>query len=140
MPHRLGNQDPLDQRDPNWSPDGSKIVFQDQSVDEPSSIRILDLASRQVSTLPGSQGYWSPRWSPNGRYIVALNGNENAIELFDFQTEKWAELSKGFVREFPNWSKDGQYVYALENSGTGAVVKIRVTDRQDRTTGRTEGF
>jgi len=130
-----GNPKPLmpdsshHQRDPNWSPDGSKIVFDDSSVDAPLSIRILDLATRQVTTLPGSQGLWSPRWSPDGRHISALSSDHDGIELFDFQTEKWTELAKGFKPGFPNWSKDAQYLYVLDESGTWAVLKIRVSDR-----------
>jgi len=36
------------------------------------NIQILDLRSNQVSTLPDSDGVYSPRWSPDGRYIAAM--------------------------------------------------------------------
>jgi Tol biopolymer transport system component len=48
---------------------GSKIVFGGESNDPASTIRILDLTSNQISTLPGSEGLYSPRWSPDGRYV-----------------------------------------------------------------------
>ena len=32
----------------------------------------MDLNSRQISTIPDSEGFYSPRWSPDGRYIAAL--------------------------------------------------------------------
>src|SRR5262245_259877 len=54
--------------DPGWSPDGKTLVFGDQS----KTIRLLDLSTRQVSILPGSEGLYSPRWSPDGRYIAAI--------------------------------------------------------------------
>ena len=53
--------DPHNQQDPNWSPDGTKIVFAGQASDAPASqaIRVYDVATHQVSTLPGSQGFFS---------------------------------------------------------------------------------
>ena len=94
-PRQLIPADPRHQLDPNWSPDGSKIVYGGQSGDAASAIRILDIASHQVSNLPDSQGLFSPRWSPNGRYILAFSADSMKLLLFDFQTQKWTELAKG---------------------------------------------
>jgi len=119
------NPDP--QADPNWSPDGSKIVFSGTGTDPASTIRILDLATHQITTLPGSQGMYSPRWSPDGRYIPALSADSKRLLLFDFQTQKWTEVAKGTMG-FLDWSKDGQYLQANDSSGTGIVIRIRLGD------------
>ena len=121
------NPDP--QADPNWSPDGSKIVFAGRTADATSSIRVFDLATRQVSTLPGSQGMYSPRWSPDGRYIPALSVDAKRLLLFDFQTQKWTELAQGSMG-WLEWSKDGQYLQAADGSGTGAIIRIRLSDHK----------
>jgi Tol biopolymer transport system component len=121
--------DPKPQLDPNWSPDGDKIVFSRSFNDAPSDIRVLDLGNHQVSTLPGSQGLYSPRWSPDGRYIVAMPVNSLSLALFDFQTEKWSELMKGRAA-FPNWSGDGRYIYFLPWPDNPAVLRIGVSDRK----------
>ena len=114
--------------DPNWSPDGDKIVFGGGSGSATSSIRVLNLASHQVSLLPESQGrFFSPRWSPDGLYILAMSIGSGDLVLFDFQMQKWTELAKG-VFGYPNWSKDGQYVYLLDARGKGAVLRIRISD------------
>src|SRR5262249_32585455 len=84
-PGKLLPDDTSQQLDPNWSPDGSKIVFGGESNNPKSSIRILDLANHQLSTLPDSQGYYSPRWSPDGRYISAFSSDSMTILLFDFK-------------------------------------------------------
>jgi eukaryotic-like serine/threonine-protein kinase len=113
-PEPLLPEDKEDQIEPYWSPDGNKIVFS-----WPSGLRgntnkvlhVLDLKSRQVLTLPGSKGMWSPRWSPNGRFIAALNAS-GGISVFDFQTGLWSELQKG-ERDFPTWSSDSRFVYFL---------------------------
>jgi eukaryotic-like serine/threonine-protein kinase len=128
-PQPLIPDNPGPQNDPNWSPDGSKIVFAGRTADPASSIRIFDLATRQVSTLPGSQGMYSPRWSPDGRYIPALSADAKRLLLFDFQTQKWTELAQGSMG-WLEWSKDGQYLQAGDASGTGAIVRIRLSDHK----------
>jgi len=128
-PRQLIPEDPRHQLDPNWSPDGSKIVYGGQSGDVTSAIRILDLASHQVSNLPDSQGLFSPRWSPNGRYILALSADSMKLLLFDFQTQKLTELAKGPIG-WLSWSKDGGSVYVLRYKGRGAVLKIRISDHK----------
>ena len=125
----------------NWSPDGSKIVFdhfrkdlwqERRSDNATSAILLLDLATQKVTTLPGSQGLFSPRWSPNGRYVVALTNDFSTLSLFDFETQKWTELFKGNRLGWPNWSKNGQYI-SFTSGGPNALRRIRVSDRKVET-------
>jgi dipeptidyl aminopeptidase/acylaminoacyl peptidase len=89
---------------------------------------VLDLTSHQLSTLPGSRGLYAARWSPDGRYIVAMPSDQLSLVLFDFQTQKWSQIAK--VRAgFLNWSRDGQYVYFLRWLVNPAVLRIRISDR-----------
>ena len=119
--------DPNSQGDPNWSPDGSKIVFGGTSFNQTAVIRILDLETHQLTTLPDSQGLNSPRWSSNGRYITGLSSDETRFLVFDLQTQKWTLLGTGFY-SWPAFSRDGQSVYVLRGGGHSAVVKFRLSD------------
>jgi eukaryotic-like serine/threonine-protein kinase len=98
------------QVDPVWSPDGSKLIIgQDPTAGE-SVIRIVDLTTHAVSVIPGSQGLFSPRWSPDGRYLAAMNPPSTKLLLYDFKTQKWSDWTSELIG-FPNWSRDGSYLY-----------------------------
>ena len=73
---------------------------------------------------------FSPRWSPNGRYVVAMTLNSLQLMLFDFTTQKWTDLADMFAA-FPNWSRDGDYVYfnGAQDNDPG-YFRIRISDRK----------
>jgi eukaryotic-like serine/threonine-protein kinase len=97
--------------DPVWAPDGKSLVFGENSLNnQGSAIYVLDLKTRSATKLEGSDGLYSPRWSPNGRYIAAIPLDSLKLMLFDFTTRKWTELAKIFVA-YPVWSRDSRYVY-----------------------------
>ena len=127
-PRALLPNDPNSQSDGIWSPDGSKMVFAGNSGNPSSTIQILDLNTHQVSAVPGSKGLFSPRWSPDGKSIAALNSSLTKLLLFDFQTQKWTELVTGSIG-WPWFSKDGQYLYFQDSTGTGALARLRLSDR-----------
>jgi eukaryotic-like serine/threonine-protein kinase len=128
-PRQLLPEDTEPKQDPDWSPHGDKIIFGSVPADPDSALRMLELKTHQVSTVPGSKGLFSPRWSPDGRYIVAMPADSLSLLVFDFQTQKWSELAKA-RSAFPNWSRDGQYVYFLRWLNDPAVLRVRISDRK----------
>ena len=126
-PQPLLPDDATGQTDPNWSPDGGKVLFGRGSGNPSSTIRILDLATHQVTTLLGSQGLFSPRWSPDGRYVPALSADSTKLMLFDFQTQKWIEAAKGSVG-WQEFTRDGQYLFFADTTGDGSVMRLRLSD------------
>jgi Tol biopolymer transport system component len=124
------------QVDPFWSPDGNSLAF--AGIRGSDAIHIFDLKTRQVSTLPGSDKLFSPRWSPDGRYIVALPTDSVGLKLFDFQTQKWAALTDG-AAAYPSWSRDSKYVYFLRVEGAG-VFRVGIRDRKVEQVVNLKGF
>ena len=121
--------------DPNWSPDQKSIMFGGEPWFEGDAlgsdgIHMVDLKTRQVSTLSGSEGLFSPHWSPDGRYATATSLNSQKLMIFDFSTRKWADLAMGPVA-FPNWSRDGSYIYFINPYiAEPAVYRVRISDRK----------
>ena len=91
------------------------------------NLQILHLASGQFEVLPESEGLFSPRWSPNGRWIAALSLNQNVLKVFDVEHRSWKTLFTSGVAD-PVWSSDSQSVYfhafASPNS---AILRAQVT-------------
>jgi Tol biopolymer transport system component len=93
-------------------------------------IFLVDVRTRQVSTLPASEGLYSSRWSPDGRNVVAITWDGRKLMLCDFGTPKWSELATGSIG-WPSWSLDGKYVSYVDFGPTGLAVKrVRIENRK----------
>jgi len=114
--------------DPYWSPDGTSLVFGGLYGTATTGIRILDLESHKVSPVPGSEMLFSPRWSPDGRYIAAIRSDSQTLLIFDRTKQKWSVVFKERNVSFPDWSKDGQYIYFLSWPENPALFRLRVGD------------
>jgi DNA-binding winged helix-turn-helix (wHTH) protein/Tol biopolymer transport system component len=119
--------------DATWMPDNRSIVFGPWNGGQSRGIKVLDLNTNQVGPLPGASEMWSPRTSPDGRYIAALSQKDSKMMLFDMRTQKWEELSADYSG-YPSWSRDSKFLYFQDwNHGTGypsRVVRIRIRDRR----------
>jgi eukaryotic-like serine/threonine-protein kinase len=125
---------------PQWTPDSKSIVFQRNvlkgSTNEQNDVEVLDIQTGKVSLLPGSENLIAPALSPDGRFLAAPTSDRLKLMLFDFTTQKWAELAKtdiGTVR----WNRDGKYLYFDSGSGLDpAISRLRLADRKlERVTG-----
>lgn len=118
------------QIDANWSADGTKLMYGDYSKDVAGlSIRILDFKSHKIEKVAGSDGLFSPRWSPDGRYIAAISPDNTTLMMFDFETQKWStwlKESAGSV-SYPVWSPDSKYLYFDDLvTGVEAIRRVKV--------------
>ena len=119
--------------DPNWSADGKTLVFgrlpdRMDSETQPKAIYLLDIASRKISEVPGSVGLFSPRLSPDGRYIVAIRLDQRALLLFDKTTQRWTTISSHGAGD-PLWSHDGRSVYFQDFLEAGKpIYRIAIPD------------
>src|SRR5438874_8167939 len=72
-----------------------------------------------------------PRWSPDGRYILACPRDLDKLMLFDFKNRKWAELARISVG-YPEFSRDGDYIYFLGTppAGQQGIYRVHISDRK----------
>ena len=79
--------------DGTWSPDGESIVYLGINSKGTHSLQIVGLKTRQVTVVPKSEGLISPRWSPDGKYLLAMPEDFSRLTLFDFARQSWQELT-----------------------------------------------
>jgi Tol biopolymer transport system component/DNA-binding winged helix-turn-helix (wHTH) protein len=149
---QIVSEDARNQADPDWSPDGKTIVYGRSSEymaedSTPKSIQMVDLTTRLVSTVPGSEGLFSPRWSPDGRYLIAMPLDQRKLMLFDIASKKWTEMANGTFNN-PVWSKDGKYIYyqsydegsPIRRMPVGGGRVEEIADFRDLQPGATVGY
>ena len=73
---------------------------------------------------------FSPRWSPDGRYIAGITTDSQALMLFDRTNQQWTELVRMSIG-YPSWSHDGQYLY-FDSTFTEdpAFFRVRISDHR----------
>jgi eukaryotic-like serine/threonine-protein kinase len=125
----------VNEMDVTWSADGTQLAFGRLAVGntQNNDIQVVDLKTRQVSSLPGSKGLFSPRWSPDGHYLAAIDSQgSKKLMLYDFRTQKWLEwLTETDNFDYPQWSADSRYLY-WDNfvSGNPKCRRVKVGEKR----------
>ena len=106
---------------PHFSPDGSKIVFEStRSGSRQIWISGADgLNPVQVTSFEDPPG--TPRWSPDGRWIVSdlsLEAGVTHVHVLSAEGGAPRQLTSGPFREVrPSWSRDSRWIYFGSNRG-----------------------
>ena len=104
--------------DPSWSPDGKSLMVgrMPDYMGEPGArkaIEMVNLETNKITELEGSEGLFSPHWSPDGRYVAASRLDQQKLMLYDFVTRRWTGAGKRGVGQnglddSPQWSPDSR--------------------------------
>jgi tricorn protease-like protein len=116
----------------SWSPDGTVMVLGEWIGTKAPVLRLLDLKTRQISIVPGSESLIYPIWSPDGRYIAAdaYGGPRNGAWIYNVSTHEWKRLPL-VEYGYWAWSHDSKYIYYDGPSGDQTTaMRLRVADGQ----------
>jgi len=121
--------------DPSWSKDGNALMFGVLPLEdspEPAKIMLLDLKTRALTQVAGSDGICCPRWSPDGRWVIAESADNLRLLLLDLSTQKWRQLiDKMGIIGYMTWSWDSKSV-GFDTWGTAdpGFFRVGVPDGQ----------
>ena len=121
------------QGDPTWMPNGESIVFAgmpwlEYGTTSSPNVHIVDVKTSQISDLPESENLFSPRCSPDGRYVAALSADSTKLMLYDTGKKSWTQLATSRFG-FENWSHDGKYLYAEDYpEKVDDLVRVKVAN------------
>jgi len=99
---------------------------------EPARIMLLNLKTRALTPLAGSEGICCPRWSPDGRWVIALSADNQKLLLFDMSTQKWRKLAEKMgTFGYMTWSPDSKYVgFDTSLTSDPAFFRLGIPDGQ----------
>jgi serine/threonine protein kinase len=123
----------LDAGDGSWSQDGESIAYSGTNSEAAHCLQIVDLKTHRATTVPQSEGLISPRWSPDGRYLLAMPGDFGRLMLYDFAHQSWQDLTRETLHfaAYPAWMPDSRcVVFNSLDSSNFPEYRICLADRK----------
>lgn len=123
-PERITNDGERFEYDPDFSPDGERIVYTTWDDEELSVIRSVRLDGTDPRVLTTEKGYYhEPRFSPDGSKIVFRRGEGNLLLGYEHGLETglyWMPAAGGEVQKI----RDDGYAARFDHTGTRVYFQI----------------
>lgn len=137
VPGEGGIPEPLTDADvaqgvPTWSADSRRIAFGDVPpvFGRPvggEAIHVYDIVTKELRDVPGSEGLWTSRWSPDGRSLAALTIRDLQLRILDVRSGRWRAFAVSGLDDL-NWSRDGRYLFSTTIGSVRFMRRVRVAD------------
>lgn len=121
--------DPANDSDFNWSPDGKRLVFASDRGNQPD-LYTLDIATKQITRLTNDTALESsPTWSPDGKWITfAKAGSDPGLYI--------VSSSGGVVRRLASGNGTNNYGVGITSHAWSPDSRWVAFARMDRYSGR----
>lgn len=117
-----------DDRQPTWSPDGSKVAFQSFRDGYYHIWTVNSDGSNLTQITSGAFDEREPDWSPDGKFIVYASDVYDNYDIFkiNLETGETTQLTSNEANEYcPAYSPDGKEIaYVSEQKDAPGVYKI----------------
>ena len=121
-------------RDPQFSPDGSMIVFS-SNRDRNADLYIMDADGsdqRRITSHPGMDG--APAWSPDGQSLAFHSSRDGNLEIYSIRIDgtgvkRWSH-DPGLDLS-PSWSPDGKRLFYASDREGGQLRTILLATGQE---------
>jgi Tol biopolymer transport system component len=129
-----------DQGVPTWSADGRSLVFGDLTMPagfDRAAIHFLDLQTSTVSTIASPVGLWSPRMSPDGKYLAAVSYDNKSLYIRGNAQGSWKKCATMLFVAEPVWSRDSssiQFIGILHEGHKDVLLRVSPGCEQPRLT------
>ena len=123
---------PAHDREPHWSPDGTKIAFVSSRDGGGSQIHVMNADGNYVIKLTdGQRTKGRPVWSPDGGKIAfSVEGREGHIAVMDADGRNRMKLEDRARR--PSWSPDGREIAFVSSRDGGDEIYVIGVDGKER--------
>lgn len=122
--------EPISEACPDWMPDTDALIYSRSWGAENPALYLFDRRSGRSEKIPSTDGLFAPIWSPDGRYLSAVDAPTERLLLVDLKSGKRTQIA-GPV-EWQTWSADSQYIYFM-NFGRNWLSRVHVPDgRQEQ--------
>jgi hypothetical protein len=113
--------------DIGWLPEGEGLVF--SRIDDSPGLFKLDLRTKQLSRVPGTEKLQNPKCSRQGHLLAREPGADRRMQVLWRGRENWVPVETRGPFAYPNWTRDGKAIIGLTLPG-------QTVDRFDFTTRR----